>query len=232
MKKIIVFILCVIFCSFLVQSQNVKDTLNKQGKIIEKRIIVTDNESGDEDIMIDANCPMGHNDQMSGSCCQNSDKHMRFMKGFKNLKNHFKANVKHLSYSQKALVLMPVILFLFVFIIFLFWLRRENFKLSDTLSSHKVEIIKTTHTHTDPNDPTKTITETHEEAFYPKSSSRLLALLTGFTAIIIAICAITYFAYFSINLCTIPPHFGGLWIIFFILGIGIIPYAIKTMFKK
>jgi hypothetical protein len=231
MKKTLAFILCIIFCSFAVQSQNVKDTA-KQGKVIEKRIIVTSNEFGDEDIMIDGNCPMGHSDQMSGSCCQDSKKHMRFMKKFKQPDNCITCKIGHLNLTNKLFVLMPVFLFLFVFVIIFFWLRRENFKLSDILTSHKTEIIKTTHTHTDPNDSTKTITETHEEVYYPKSSSRLLALLTGIAAIIISICMFTYMVYFSVKLCTPAPNFGGLWIIFFILGLGIIPYTIKTMFKK
>lgn len=233
MKKILVFFLCIIFCSFAVHSQNVKDTLNKHGKVIVKRIIVTDNESGDEDIVVDGNCPQGNHNCMPESCGPNCMKHMKFMENHEQSRNCIIGTVKHLSHIQKAFVLMPIILFLFVFIIFFFWLRRENFKLSDALSSRSpVEIIKTTHTRTDPSDHSKTLTETHEEAFYPRSSCRLLAFLTGITAIIIALCAITYFAYFSINLCTLPPHFGELWIIFFILGIGMIPYAIRTMFKK
>jgi len=232
MKKTLVFIICAIFCSFAVQSQNFKDTLEK-GKVIEKRIIITSDELGDEDVMFGSGCNMKCNDDMSESCCPKQKKHMRFKENRGQFNNNVNCQIGTLSYSLKAFVLMPIILFIFVFIIFLFWLRRENFKLSDAISSRSpVEIIKTTHTRTDPSDHSKTLTETHEETIYPRSTSRLLAFISGITAIIIAICLITYIAYFSIKLCTPAPHLGGLWIVFLILGIGMIPYAVKTMFKK
>lgn len=234
MKKILVFLLCAVICSLAGYSQNFKDTTQKHGNVIEKRIIVTSDVSGDEDIVFDSDCQMGDHNRMKESCGQNC----KFMKMKckkdcnKSKVSGMQCQIKHLSITNKLFILMPILLLGFFFLIVMFWLRRENFRLSDALTSRQVEIIKTTHTRTDPNDPAKIITETREEAFYPKSSSRLLALLTGFAAIIIAACVVTYMAYFSVKLCSPAPHFGGLWIIFFFLGIGMIPYAIKTMFKK
>jgi hypothetical protein len=233
MKNILVLFLCAIFCTLVGYSQNIKDTTKKHENVIEKRIIVTSDVSGDEDIVFDSDCQMGEHNMMNESCGPNCKKMVKFKKGCnKSQVSGIQCQVKNLGLTTKLFILMPVILLAFFFLIILFWLRRENFKLSDAITSRQVEIIKTTHSHTDPNDPTKTIKATSEEAFYPKSSSRLLALLAGFSAIILAACTITYIAYFSVKLCTPPPHLGGLWIVFFLLGIGMIPYAIKTMFKK
>jgi hypothetical protein len=130
---------------------------------------------------------------------------------------------------------MPVILFLFVFLIFLFWLRKENYKFSDALSSKSPEILKTTHTRPDPTDPSKTITETKEEIFYPRSASKLIAFFTGLTGIVVVICGLSFHAYTmlsGIGAAGGKHHGMGMIALVLVLFVGMLPYIFRVMFKK
>ncbi len=217
MKKIIILLLAICTIPIIGISQIKKDSTVKNVKNIETYVTVTDNQNGEKDIVIESenaqnNLPANY------------------------LKKHFISNKhfnRHLSITQKAFVLMPVILFVFMLLLFFFWLRRDNFKLSELFSSKFQEsTIKTTSTIPDPNDSTKTITEIYEEPIFKRSSSRFIALLTVFTVLIIAICLVSYFIYFTISDYQPMPYISGLWKIIATLLIGIIPYSINMMFKK
>lgn len=217
MKKLIIFIFVICAYSYIAFAQVKNDTVVKHVKNIETFVTVTDNQNGEKSIIIDSDDA-------------NNNLQSKF------LKKHFKHNknrIKHLSISQKAFVLMPIILFLFMFLLIFFWLRRDNFKLSELFSSKFHDnTIKTTVTKTDPTDASKTITEVREEPLFKRSSSRFIALITIFTILIIAICLVSYFIYFTISGYQPMPNITGLWKIIATLGIGIIPYSINMMFKK
>ncbi len=217
MKKLIIFILVVCAHSYNIYAQVKNDSTIKHVKNVETFVTVTDNQNGEKNIVIE-----------SDDACNNLPS--------KFIKKHFKHDkniIKHLSISQKVFVLMPIILFLFMFLLIFFWLRRDNFKLSELFSSKFHEnIIKTSITKTDPTDSSKTITEVREEPVFKRSSSRFIALLTIFTILIIAICLICYFIYFTISGYQPMPNITGLWKIIAVLLIGIIPYSINMMFKK
>lgn len=232
MKKTTVLLLTFVFFTFIGFSQNKKDTSDNQVKKIEKTIIITD-DNGEESIMIDDNGSMCDKEMYHNKCGNSCSKHMKFNKNEKCHKNKCnKARQHHLGWAKKAFALMPVFLFLFFFLIFLFWLRRENYKLSDALSSKTPEVLKTTHTRPDPADPSKTITEVKEEVFYPRSASKLIAFFTGIAAIIIAVCGISYFAYFMLSGSCGKHHPCGLCIIIGLLVVGMLPYIFRTMFRK
>lgn len=59
----------------------------------------------------------------------------------------------------------------------------------------------------------------------PKSTSRLIAFLSGIAAIIISICLTTFYIYYYLTIGTVPSEFKDLWWGVIVLGIGIIPYA-------
>ncbi len=232
MKKTIILFLTFVFFAFIGFSQNNKDTSDKQVKKIEKTIIISSDDEGDENIMIDGDGPMCCKKMFHEKCGNSCNKHMKFMKN----ENCKMKSQKHLSLAKKGLVLMPVILFLFFFLIFLFWLRKENYKLSDALSSKSPEVLKTTHSRPDPVDPAKTITEIKEDIYYPRSTSKLIAFFTGLAGIVVVICGLSFHIYIMLsgigNGCNSHHHCGGLIAIVLVLFAGMLPYIFRTMFKK
>jgi hypothetical protein len=238
MKKITVLLLTLVFFAFIGFSQNAKDTSNKQIKV-EKRIIVVTDDNGQEDIEIENNGQMCDNKEMFNENCESScNKHMKFMKKDKHEINKFNSSHRlyPMTHTRKLFALMPVILFLFVFLIFLFWLRKENYKLSDALSSKSPEVLKTTNTRQDPTDSSKTIIETKEEVYYPRSASKLIAFFTALAGIVVVICALTFHAYTMLSGIgggsNNEHHGGGLLILVFVLFVGMLPYIFRVMFKK
>lgn len=250
MKKTIILILTFVFFAFIGFSQDNMDAADKQVKKIEKKIIVMTDDDGTENIEIESDGPTcnhemrhercgsgsmcGERDMLNDDCSGKCSKHMKlFKKGKKGANQPVK--LFHMSPARKAFALMPVILFIFIFLIFLFWLRKENYKLSDALSSKNPEVLKTTHTHPDPADPSKTITEVKEEIYYPRSASKLIAFFTGMAGIVIVICGLSFHAYTMLSGIGAGGgrhHGGSLLIIVLILFVGMLPYMIRAMFKK
>lgn len=239
MKKTIILLLTFVFFAFIGFSQNTKDTSSKQIKKIEKRIIIMTDDNGQENIEIESDGPMcGGNEMFDKNCSGNCEKHMKFMKKDKHGKKMLKATHRlyPMTHTRKLFALMPVILFLFLFIVFLFWLRRENYKLSDALSSKSPEVLKTTNTRQDPNDSSKTITEIKEEIYYPRSASKLIAFFTALAGIVVVICGLSFHAYTMLSGIGAggnnSHHSGGMLIMVFVLFIGMLPYIFRVMFKK
>ncbi len=239
MKKTIILLLTFVFFTFIGFSQNAKDTSSKQIKTIEKRIIVMTDDGGQENIEIESNGPMcGGKEMFDENCGGNCEKHMKFMKRDKHGMKEFNSSHRlyPMTHTRKLFALMPVLLFLFVFLVFLFWLRKENYKLSDALSSKSPEVLKTTNTRQDPNDSSKTITETKEEIFYPRSASKLIAFFTALAGIVVVICGLSFHAYTMLSGIGAggnnPHHGGGIIIIVLVLLVGMLPYIFRAMFKK
>lgn len=125
---------------------------------------------------------------------------------------------RNLSHNSIAwlLVFLPVILFLLVGYYAIRLLLRGRFDLSETLSTIKMESIRTAD-----------VTTTTPRLI--GSTSRLVAFITGITALLIAVCLVTYYAYFTIAECGGNLQFDGLWKILAGLGIGVIPYGINVL---
>jgi len=121
---------------------------------------------------------------------------------------------------QKGLVILPVVLavlfFLFVFRV----LKRAGYTLADALSEK--DTVTTTVAATSSTQETRTT----QTAPGNRSASRLVLFLSGFTAIIIAVCITTYYLYYYLY-CGQAPDLDGLTSTMLTLGIGVIPYAVN-----
>ena len=117
------------------------------------------------------------------------------------------------------LIFLPLILFLTVGGFFMYLILRGKFELAEALSIGQPQ-------------PEARVTDADGKVTeIPKpvsSTSRLIAFLTGLTAILIAVCIITYHAYFTLAECEGDPGLESLWTILAGLGIGIIPYGVNV----
>src|SRR6266542_2158045 len=138
---------------------------------------------------------------------------------------------KHsLSWKQILIVLSPILLFLVVVLYASIRLKREGFKLADALDETDPKIK------TIPNPeynattaaggvvpPTINVTDTPN-----RSSSRMIAFLSGLTAIVIAISSASYFFYMYFRTGK-EPDITHIYDILLALGIGVTPYAFNKI---
>jgi hypothetical protein len=129
-------------------------------------------------------------------------------------------------FIQWVMILLPVILFILLLWYFLRWLKKDKYKIADALSvdmsDGQVEQLQAV---------AIAGGKTPEEPVLKRSSSRLIAFFSGFSAVIIAICITSYYMYFAIKGLPVPK-FEELWPILASLGIGIVPYATKVINEK
>ncbi|MCC6370543.1 MAG: hypothetical protein IT236_05995 [Bacteroidia bacterium] len=137
-------------------------------------------------------------------------------------------------YMGYLLILLPVLLFLYLSLYFMRWLKFEKFKLSDALAndSPNSEFSITITTTPDPKDLTKQIVTETKEPNYSKSTSRLIAFLTAISSIVIALCLITFYAYGYVTKSGQMAGLDELWKIIAGLGIGVVPYVTKVIKEK
>lgn len=120
-----------------------------------------------------------------------------------------------------VIVILPAVIFFWVFVpIFNVIKKMKGFEnlLSDT---EQITIA-------DENDPAKNQIQTPK-----RSASRLILLLSGLTAIVLAVCISCYYFYMNIYCinCNMPLDLTDFSKILLALGIGVIPYA-ANRFKK
>ena len=136
-----------------------------------------------------------------------------------------KAKATELTNLQVFVVFMTPGLFIFFFLLVAFYLSRGGFKLSSALSENvKVEI---------PN-PDETAKKDKPVITIDKpisSSSRLIAFMSGVSAITIAISTVTFYFFCVMSGRTIP-EMKNLWEVVFGLGIGVVPYTANRFFAK
>lgn len=130
--------------------------------------------------------------------------------------------------GEWILVLMPIVLFLLIGGILIYLILKGKFDLSEALSTNTTDTTiqeqqKSTERGLEPLNRTSN-TKTKSVG----STSRLIAFLTGVTAIIIAICLLSYYAYFTIAECSGTPKFEDMWKILMGLGIGVVPYGVNV----
>lgn len=143
---------------------------------------------------------------------------------------------------QKALVMLPVVLAVLFFLCVFRVLKRAGYKLADALSENDTMTTTVPAPVNAPNLPGQIAnnapnvlvpaannapqTQTTQTGPGNRSSSRLVLFLSGFTAIIIAVCITTYYLYHYLY-CGQAPDLDGLTSIILTLGIGVIPYAVN-----
>lgn len=126
---------------------------------------------------------------------------------------------------QWLLVFLPAVIFFILFYYFMSWLKSDKYKLSDALTGcDPITLTEQT------KDVAGNFTGTTETEILPKSSSRLIAFLTGLTAMTIGICLTTYYVFITLADCP-KPDLDGFWKVIASLGIGIIPYG-ANMWKE
>lgn len=126
---------------------------------------------------------------------------------------------------QWVLVFLPTIFFLVLFYYFMTWLKRDGFKLADALSScEPLTLSQQT------KDDDGKLTNTTSSQVLPRSASRIIAFLTGITAMVIGLCLITYYIFITLADCP-SLNLDDLWKVIASLGIGIIPYG-ANMWKE
>lgn len=134
---------------------------------------------------------------------------------------HFKKHVK--CWPGGTLIILPVLLLLLA-MIFLFFLLRGKFRLSDCFKENE-PVTVTNPAFLQPNALPNT---PQQITIQPNSSSRILAFISGITAVVAAICALSYAFY--VNLLTGSfPDFSKLFDAIMGLGIGIVPYGFNRL---
>ncbi len=138
--------------------------------------------------------------------------------------------------TQLFLVYAPFALLLLFTIIFIVWINRSNFTMEDALSitpsakqyeaaaKANVALAQNAAANNQLVPPVPAVPDPQPQ----RSTSRLLAFITGVTAILIAICLVSYYAYAMFAGCGNDAQLNALWKILLGLGIGIIPYGINV----
>lgn len=132
-----------------------------------------------------------------------------------------------LHFGQWLLVYLPFLLFLFLFSYFMRWLKKDGYKISEALSSCEPMTFHTTSQLTNTTTGTTT-TEVKSEDKFPRSSSRFIAFVTGFSAVGIAVAITTFFVYDTLDGGP-ATDFDGIWQLLAALGIGVIPYGFNML---
>lgn len=147
-----------------------------------------------------------------------------------NLSNQCYDCTHPLSWKQRLLVLSPIVLFFLVLLYLALRLRNEGFKLADALdeTTPKIKTIEnpqynvtTAVTGTVP--PTINVTDSPN-----RSTSRLIAFLSGLAAILIAVSSASYFFYMYFRTGH-EPDISKLYYILLALGIGVTPYVFNKL---
>jgi hypothetical protein len=136
-----------------------------------------------------------------------------------------------MTFAQKTIVMLPVILTALVFAYVFLRLWKEDYKIGDALKESNVEEV--------PNpkyDPAKPAGDGNQPTIkdLPKSSSRLIALLSGSAAVCIAVSSCSYYFYIFLKTGT-APDLSKMYDILLGLGIGVTPYAfnkVSSVFSK
>ncbi len=129
-----------------------------------------------------------------------------------------------------VLVWMPVILFIVVLFVVWWTTRRSGYRFTQALyENDPEEIVVHAPTDTDPNATLKkTVLDAKGQPVYQPSTSRLIALLSALTTLIIVVCFISYYAYCMIR-CKELPDFEALFNVVLALGLGVVPYSVNKV---
>jgi hypothetical protein len=137
---------------------------------------------------------------------------------------------------QWLIVWMPVLFFLFLFLFFMTRLRSEGFRLADALSSCvPIEVGSVNPSAagiiTVPAPPIPGNPPPPKDMMLLRSSSRLIAFMSGLTAIVISITLMTFYFYdvlAGVNTSQ-TTYLDSVWKIIAGLGIGVLPYGFNMI---
>lgn len=145
-----------------------------------------------------------------------------------------------LGFLEWMIVWMPVLLFIILFYYLMRRLRAEGFKLADALSScdplqidmsRVPDAVTNASTTADLNTANPITTSSKPEIIYVRSSSRLIAFMSGLSAIVIAISLMTFYYYDILANVGDPnsSYLDSAWKVIAGLGIGVIPYGFNML---
>jgi hypothetical protein len=147
-----------------------------------------------------------------------------------------KKEIIKLGLLQWLIVWMPVLFFMYLFYFFMTRLRKEGFKLADALSSCvPIEVVDVTSALsgiiTVPPPAVPANPHAPKEMILLRSSSRLIAFMSGLTAIVISITLMTFYFYnvlAGVNTSE-TSYLDSVWKIIAGLGIGVLPYGFNMI---
>lgn len=144
-----------------------------------------------------------------------------------------------LGFLQWLIIWMPVLLFLLLFLYLLTRLRKEGFLLADALSSclpievaNVNPVVNGIITISAPAVPANSSTSPDpKNMMLLRSSSRLIAFMSGLTAIVISVTLMTFYFYdvLSGTNTSQTTYLDSVWKIIAGLGIGVLPYGFNMI---
>lgn len=129
----------------------------------------------------------------------------------------FTCQNKQISPGKGILIASPIILGILFISYFIYELKKNSFNFAEAVSGKVLEKSS---------NESKGVKQIEDK--YIGSTSRLLAFITGLSAIVIALCLTCFYGYYMISECNGKMEFDGLWNILIGLGIGVIPYGINV----
>lgn len=142
----------------------------------------------------------------------------------------------NLGFLQWLIVWMPVLLFIFLFFFLLNRLRKEGFLLADALSSCvPVEVVNVAPAVsgivTIPPPAIPANPPAPKDMMLLRSSSRLIAFMSGLTSIVISSTLMTFYFYdvLSGTNTSQTTYLDSVWKIIAGLGIGVLPYGFNMI---
>lgn len=133
---------------------------------------------------------------------------------------------EQLTATGNVMTYLPAGLFLVMIIALYRWAKRDKLNLNDVLTeknlpSNSAAVIGTPAPGAAPPAP----------ADPPQSTSRLVLLLSGIAAVIIGV-SFTCYQIYSLQYYNKPADWSGLTATLLSLGIGVVPYTVKQVFKN
>ena len=125
---------------------------------------------------------------------------------------------------ENIIIFSPIIIYLIFLYLLRLYLFRAGFRLADAFTENVP--VELTQLNKDPLTAVAMPLVTTKEL--PKSTSRLVAFISGFIAITIAVCFCTYYMYIFFS-TGCAPNLENLTNILLSLGIGVIPYTINKI---
>lgn len=137
---------------------------------------------------------------------------------------------KVLTPPQKALILLPVILFILcLFITFLFAKKSGVDFRQAFYNEAPIEITKQTGSQTNPAETIQvTALDEQGKPIFRPSVSRIIVFLSGLTTLAVVVCFVSYNAYCMIR-GIVLPDFKNLFEIIVGLGLGVVPYGFNKI---
>lgn len=128
-----------------------------------------------------------------------------------------------MTWFEKLLILSPLFLTVFVFLILVKVFKSIDFSLKGALTEMPSDsLIKAVL-------GDRTVTKENVENLEKFSSSRLIALLTSLCVMSITVCLVCFYMYWYLKDGVNPPKLDGITSVLLTLGLGIVPYGMNKI---